>query len=45
MITDVATTPTTTYDTQVLPDIHTRLARRRLLPGEHLVDGSYIRMN
>ncbi|MFI2352778.1 transposase [Streptomyces sp. NPDC019443] len=41
MITDVATTPATTYDAQALPGIHTRLARRGLLPAEHLVDGGY----
>lgn len=37
VITDVATT----HDSQVLPGIHTRLARRELLPAEHLVDASY----
>ncbi|MFE2069998.1 transposase [Streptomyces sp. NPDC059467] len=36
-ITDVATT----NDGQTLPGIHTRLARRGLLPAEHLVDGGY----
>ncbi|MFF0066883.1 hypothetical protein ACFYRC_36300 [Streptomyces sp. NPDC005279] len=41
MITDVATTPAITYDAQALPGIHTRLARRGLLPAEHLVDGGY----
>jgi transposase len=41
VITDVATTPATTYDAQALPGIHTRLARRGLLPAEHLVDGGY----
>ncbi|MGX4693822.1 transposase [Streptomyces sp. JNUCC 63] len=41
MITDVATTPATTNDAQALPDIHTRLARRGLLPAEHLVDGGH----
>ncbi|MFC5901603.1 hypothetical protein ACFQ60_02685 [Streptomyces zhihengii] len=38
MIKDVATTAATTHDSQVLPGIHTRLARRGLLPAEHLVD-------
>ena len=41
MITDVATTAATTNDSQALPGIHTRLARRGLLPAEHLVDGGY----
>ncbi|WP_433726241.1 transposase [Nocardia sp. CA-129566] len=41
VITDVATTPATTNDAQVLPGIHTRLQRRALLPTEHLVDGGY----
>ncbi|MFD9822308.1 IS1182 family transposase [Streptomyces violascens] len=41
VITDVATTSAATYDAQALPGIHTRLARRSLLPGEHLVDGGY----
>ncbi|MFF3325572.1 hypothetical protein [Streptomyces sp. NPDC002889] len=41
VITDVATTPATTYDAQALPGIHTRLGRRGLLPAEHLVDGGY----
>jgi transposase len=41
VITDVATTEATTNDAQALSGIHTRLARRGLLPGEHLVDGGY----
>ena len=41
VITDVATTAATTDDSQALPGIHTRLARRGLLPAEHLVDGGY----
>lgn len=41
VITDVATTSAATNDGQALPGIHTRLARRALLPGEHLVDGGY----
>ncbi|MER6442259.1 transposase [Streptomyces sp. NPDC001185] len=41
MITDVATTAATTHESQVLPGIHTRLARRGLLPAEHLVDAGY----
>lgn len=41
VITDVATTSAATNDGQTLPGIHARLARRELLPGEHLVDGGY----
>ncbi|WP_223268005.1 transposase [Streptosporangium nondiastaticum] len=41
VITYVATTAATTHDSQVLPGIHTRLARRGLLPAEHLVDAGY----
>lgn len=41
VITDVATTTATTHDSQVLPGIHTRLARRELLPAEHLVDAGF----
>jgi transposase len=41
VITDVATTAATTHDSQALPGIHTRLARRGLLPAEHLVDAGY----
>ena len=41
VITDVATTSAATNDGQALPGIHTRLARRELLPAEHLVDGGY----
>ncbi|WP_257036752.1 transposase [Streptomyces sp. OV198] len=42
VITDVATTAAATHDSQVLPGDHTRLARRGLLPAEHLVDAGYI---
>ncbi len=41
VITDVATTSAATNDAQALPGIHTWLARRGLLPAEHLVDGGY----
>jgi hypothetical protein len=41
VITDVATTAATTHDSKVLPGIHTRLARRGLLPAEHLVDSGH----
>ncbi|WP_234426165.1 IS1182 family transposase [Streptomyces kebangsaanensis] len=41
VITDVATTASTTHASKVLPGIHTRLHRRGLLPAEHLVDSGY----
>ncbi|MFD9428719.1 MULTISPECIES: hypothetical protein [unclassified Streptomyces] len=41
VITDVVTAAATTHDRQVLRGIHARLARRGLLPAEHLVDGGY----
>jgi hypothetical protein len=41
VITDVATTSAATNDGQALPGIHARLARRGLLPAEHLLDGGY----
>ncbi len=41
VITDVATMPATSDDRQALAGIHSRLERRGLLPGEHLVDGGY----
>lgn len=41
MITDVDTTSAATNDAQAPPGIHTCLARRGLLPAEHLVDGGY----
>ena len=41
VITDVTTTSATTSDARVLPGLHRRLARRGLLPAEHLVDGGY----
>ncbi|WP_229859905.1 transposase [Streptomyces poonensis] len=37
----MATTAATTHDSKVLPGIHIRLARRGLLPAEHLVDADY----
>ncbi|SCD59822.1 hypothetical protein GA0115240_11611, partial [Streptomyces sp. DvalAA-14] len=39
VIADVATPSAATNDGLALPGIHTRLARRGLLPAEHLVDG------
>lgn len=41
VITDVATTASTTHDSKVLPGIHARLHRRGPLPAEHLVDSGY----
>lgn len=41
VITDVATTSAATNDAKALPGIHIRLARRGLLPAEHLVDAGY----
>ncbi|MEV6502135.1 transposase [Streptomyces prunicolor] len=41
VITDVATASAATNDGQAPPSIYTRLARRGLLPAEHLVDGGY----
>ncbi|MXM66109.1 hypothetical protein GR925_22335 [Streptomyces sp. HUCO-GS316] len=43
VITDVATTSGAANDAQALPGIHTRLARRGLLPAEQLVDGGNTR--
>jgi transposase len=42
LITHVETTPATEPDCQTLPKIHTALAEKELLPGEHVVDGGYI---
>ncbi|GAB7183556.1 hypothetical protein ATKI12_3387 [Kitasatospora sp. Ki12] len=41
VITDVATMPATSAETEVLPGIHARLEHRELLPDQHLVDGGY----
>jgi transposase len=41
VITDVATMPATSADTAAVAGIHERLARRGLLPAEHLADGGY----
>jgi transposase len=41
VITDVAVMPATSDDTSALQGIHARLARRGLLPADHLVDGGY----
>src|SRR3712207_3989059 len=42
IITDVVTTPATTTDHEATAGIHDRLAERGLLPGEHLVDTTYV---
>jgi transposase len=42
IITDVQTTPAAVNDSPVVSDIHQRLAKRDLLPGEHLVDAGYM---
>jgi len=42
LITNVVTTDATVPDTELLAPIHTHLAERDLLPGEHLVDAGYI---
>jgi transposase len=42
LITQVATTPATTQDTDLLPPIHQALADKDLLPQTHLVDMGYI---
>jgi transposase len=41
LITHVETTPATTPDCEQLPTIHRALARKGLLPREHLVDAGY----
>jgi Transposase DDE domain len=41
LIVNVATTPATTPDDNMLAVVHASLARRDLLPGEHLVDRGY----
>jgi transposase len=41
LVTHVETTPATTHDGQVVEAIHADLARKELLPSEHLVDTGY----
>ncbi|HEX4205305.1 MAG TPA: hypothetical protein VHZ51_14155, partial [Ktedonobacteraceae bacterium] len=41
LITDVETAPATEGDRSALPRIHDVLAKRELLPGEHVVDTTY----
>lgn len=42
LITDVTTTPATTSDYDVLPDIQNQLADRQLTPKEQIVDSGYV---
>jgi len=42
LIVNVETTPATKADVKVLDQIHTNLADKELLPGEHLVDTGYV---
>jgi transposase len=42
VITDVETTDATTDDGEMTPAIHQHLDNRRLAPGEHVADASYI---
>jgi transposase len=42
LITDAQTVSATTPDIKVLPDIHAQLAKRQLLPAQHLVDQGYM---
>lgn len=41
LITHVETTPATEGDSTALPRIHEALAKRKLLPNEHLIDTTY----
>jgi transposase len=41
LVTHVETTPATTHDARVVEAIHADLARKELLPREHLVDTGY----
>jgi transposase len=42
LIVNVETTPATTTDYEMTPEIHAHLAERDLLPGEHLLDTGYM---
>jgi transposase len=42
LITDVQTTPATTADSDVLPQVHQDEQARDLLPGQHVVDSGYV---
>ncbi len=42
VITNVETTPATSPDVDATPQIHTALAKKKLLPHEHFVDTAYV---
>lgn len=42
LLTHVETTPATEPDCQTLPQIHAALAKKALLPAEHLLDAGYV---
>ena len=42
VITQVMTTPASTNDIVILPDIHEALAQKDMLPDEHFVDAGYV---
>jgi transposase len=42
LLTHVETTPATEPDCQTLPTIHSALAKKNLLPAEHLMDAGYV---
>jgi transposase len=42
LLTDVTTTPATTTDVAVLPEIQESVAERKLTPSEHIVDAGYM---
>jgi transposase len=42
LVTHVETTPATTPDWHLAPVIHAALARKQLLPGEHILDAGYV---
>jgi hypothetical protein len=42
ILTDVTTTPATTSDVSVLPEIQSQLAAQSLVPAEQIVDAGYI---
>ena len=42
LILEVTTTPATTPDGDVMEDLHERLAEKKVLPSQHLVDKGYV---
>ena len=38
----ITTTPATLPDGEVLEDLHTRLAEKKVLPNQHFVDAGYV---